>query len=249
MARVVGPNGPSKVRAVRRRDDISEAARIDAAAGGHSPMRIWITPVILVSTILLGGWGCSTKTPSVRSECPSLDAEDYYFPKGALDPSRSKVDRILRDWYSKYLRAMMEPSLSCGEKMDGFAYRFLWLRGFHRPIAVRIEKNGPSVTLNAVETDGTGGSAPGRIVKRTQRTLSPAEHDKFLMKLKQVGFWEMRKNQDRFGMEGAQWVLEGAENGRYEVVDRWSPSPGAYRDVCLILLEFAGIAVPPAELY
>jgi hypothetical protein len=212
-------------------------------------MRIPILAVGLVGVILFCGGSCATKKPVVRSECPSLDADDYYFPKGSLDPSQSKVDGITRDWYSKYLRGMMEPSLSCGERADGFAYRFLWLRSSHHPIAVRIEKSGSSVGLNAVELDGTGESAPGRIVKRTQHALSPAEQDKFLTKLKQVGFWEMRNNRDRFGFNGAQWVLEGAENGQYRIVERWSPKPGAYRDLCVLLVEFAGFVIPSLDSY
>jgi hypothetical protein len=212
-------------------------------------MRIPIRAVILVSAILLGGWSCSTEKPSLRSECPSIDAEDYYFPKEVLDPSRTKIDGVLRDWYSKYLAAMLEPSLSCGERMDGFAYRFLWLRSFHHPICVRIEKNGASVTLNAVELDDTGGHAPGKIVKRVQRALSPAEQEKFTTRLNRIGFWELRTDQKRLGLDGAQWILEGVENGRYHVVDRWSPGPGAYSDVCRILLEFAGFAIPSLDLY
>jgi hypothetical protein len=223
--------------------------RGDLAVGRYSWMRILITGVVLVFAILLAGWGCATKTPAVRSECPSLDAGDYYFPKGALDPSRPKIDGFLRGWYSKYLRAMLEPSLSCGARPDGFAYRFLWLRSFHHPIAMRVEKNGSSVTLNAVELDGTGGNAPGRIVKSVQRELSSAEQGEFLAKLDRVDFWKLRKNEERFGLDGAQWILEGAENGQYRVVERWSPESGPYHDVCVLLLGFTGITISPLDFY
>jgi hypothetical protein len=212
-------------------------------------MRIPIVTVILVSAILLGGWSCATKEPAVRPECPSLDARDYYFANGALDSSRPKIDRMLREWYSKYLRAALEPSLSCGRGPDGFAYRFLWLRSAHRPISIRIEKEGPLFALHAVELDGAGGSEPGGIVRRIDRALSPAERDKFQARLAAVGFWELRKNQDRFGLDGAQWILEGAEDDRYQVVERWSPGPGAYRDFCLLLIEFTRIGIPPLEYY
>lgn len=214
-------------------------------------MRSPIPAVVLVCAILLGGWGCSTKTEplAVRSECPSLDAGDYYFPKGALDPSRPKIDGLTRDWYSQFLRAMLEPSLSCGQGSGGFAYRFLWLRGAHHPIAVRVEGSGSSLALSAVELDGAGGHAPGEIVKRVQRALSPAEQSKFRTRLSRVGFWEMPKNQDRFGLDGAQWILEGAEDSQYQVLERWSPGSGAYRDLCLLLIEFTGIAIPPLDYY
>jgi hypothetical protein len=36
---------------------------------------------------------------------------------------------------------------------------------------------------------------------------------------------------DVFGLDGDEWILEGAESGRYHVVDRWSPQPdNRYRD-------------------
>jgi hypothetical protein len=223
--------------------------RIDTTAGGYSLIGIRITTTVLASALLLWSGSCATKKLSFRPECPSLDAGDYYFPKGALDPSRPKIDSLLRDWYSKYLQAMLEPSLSCGPRADGFAYRFLWLRSFHHPIAVRLEKVGPLATLSAVELDGTGGRGPGKIAKQTQRALSPAEQDKFVARLNQVGFWEMRRDQDRFGSEGAQWILEGIDNGQYQVVQRWSPGTGAYSDVCILLLDLAGFRIPATEFY
>lgn len=234
---------------MRHHDLVSRNTRTNTIASGYSLIGIRVTATILASAILLCSGSCATKKLSFRPECPSLDAGDYYFPEGALDSSRPKVDRILRDWYSKYLRAMQEPSLSCGPRADGEAYRFLWLRSFHHPIAVRIEKVGSLATLSAVELDGTGGHAPGTTVKRTRRDLSAAEESKLVAKLDQARFWEMRRDQDRFGSDGAQWILEGVDNGQYQVVQRWSPGPGAYSDVCILLLDFAGFRIPPAEFY
>jgi len=249
MPRAPETNDLRKVHAVQRHSDVSNVTKIDTTIGWYSPVRIPIPTVILASAILLCGGSCSTKKPSFRSECPSLDAGDYYFPKGVLDPSRPKVDEIIRDWYSKYLKAMMEPSLSCGARKGGFAYRFLWLRSFHHPIAVRVENDGSAVTVNAVELDGTGGSRPGGVVKRTQRILSRAEQNQFLAQLNQVGVGEMQREAGRFGEDGAQWVLEGTENDQYQVVQRWSPGPGAYRDLCDLLLNLAGLRIPVTEFY
>ena len=234
---------------MRHHDLVSENTRIDTTADGYSLIGIRVPTAILTLAILLCSGSCATKKLSFRSECPSLDAGDYYFPKGALDSWRPKIDSLLGDWYSKYLRTMQEPSLSCGPRVDGYAYRFLWLRSFHHPIAVRFEKVGPQATLSAVELDGTGGEAPGKILKQTRRALSPAEESKFEAKLNQVGFWEMRRDQERFGSDGAQWILEGIDNGQYQVVQRWSPGLGAYRDVCVLLLELAGFRVPATEFY
>jgi hypothetical protein len=230
--------------------NLSRTTRIDTTAGRALSTGILIAGAILIGALLLGGGGCAKeKKLSSRPECPSLDAEDYYFAKSAFDSSNAKMDKISRDWYSKYLQAMLEPSLSCGTGTGEYAYRFLWLRIAHHPIAVRIESMGNSVTLSAVELDGTGAHDPDQILRRIQRTLSPADENKFRKKLSQLDFWEVRKDQGRFGFEGAQWVLEGVENGRYRVMEKWSPNPGAYRDVCFLLIQFAGFAIPPLEVY
>jgi hypothetical protein len=156
---------------------------------------------------------------------------------------------MLRAWYSTYLRAAGEPSLSCGPRADGFAFRFLWLRSFHHPVTVRVEKVGDSAAVTAVELGGTGGRAPEGVVKRVQRALSAAELDAFLAKLNQVRVEEMQKGLARFGIDGAQWIVEGVKNGQYQVVDRWSPGPGAYRDLGKAFLGLAGFEIPVTDFY
>jgi hypothetical protein len=222
-------------------------------ADGHSARGISARVVLLVGAVLLAGASCAKEEKKlvVRPECPSVDAKDYYFPEGALYPSQAKIDVLLRDWFSKYLRAMKEPSLSCGTRTEGYVYRFLWLRSSHHPIAMRVEKTGSSVLFTAVESDGTGGHEPGRIVKRIERrALSQAEQDQFSQKLREVKLWEMPKNKDMFGSNGgAQWIMEGAEGGRYQVVERCSPAPGAYRDLGFLLIAFTGIKLSMLEYY
>jgi hypothetical protein len=38
------------------------------------------------------------------------------------------------------------------------------------------------------------------------------------------------------GLDGAQWVMEGVKDGKYHVVDRWSPSCGEYKGMCMCLV-------------
>src|SRR5437899_2594377 len=51
------------------------------------------------------------------------------------------LDRSKVEWYSEHLQAMREPPLT---RVAGEAevYRFLWLRSFHRPIAIRAQRLG-----------------------------------------------------------------------------------------------------------
>ena len=69
------------------------------------------------------------------------DSTKFYFP---IEPMRDKsfllgIDSFVNTWYSKHLFVMREP-LIYGDKSKNEVYRFTWLRTFHNPIAIRIEK-------------------------------------------------------------------------------------------------------------
>ena len=219
-------------------------------------MRIQVGGAIAISVILVSGWNCATeKTPTIREPtsteaterpsamraCPPSGAADYYFPPD--------VDVFLHTWYSKHLRAMQEPSLSCGARRAEFAYRFLWLRTFHHPICVRIEKEGPSTTLHAVELDGSGGYAPGKLLRQIDRTLSPAEQETLMAVLKKTWYWGRPRYMVGGGLDGAEWILEGAENSQNQIMKEWSPRVSRHRDTCLFFLELAGFSIPAGETY
>ena len=177
-----------------------------------------------------------------RADCAKVDADELFFPKGVFgepDPQFDD-DAFTREWYSDHLRAMAEPSLSCGES-DQASYRFLWLRTWGHPIAVRIEV-GQSNTLTAVELDGRGGYEPGKVSRRVKRQLSAEEWKTLSHTLEALNFWKMPTLLPAtLGLDGANWVLEGRSGREYHVVDRWSPTDDGYRDFCLMFVEFAGL--------
>jgi len=68
-----------------------------------------------------------------------VSAQDTYFPSGALSDS-DRGDSDLARWYSGQLKALDEPSLLAEARNTSTqSYRFLWLRSFHHPIAVRLD--------------------------------------------------------------------------------------------------------------
>jgi enterochelin esterase-like enzyme len=148
-----------------------------------------------------------------------------------------------------YLAMMTEP-LSSGEEASDFAYRFLWVRTFHHPVAVRIQKRGSSTLLQAVELDGAGGYAWGKIAKEIHRELSPAETETVMVKLAKAGFWHMESEpRGTAGLDGATWILEGSQNGKSYRVRRWCPKSVDFRDTCLFFLQLAGLTVPAEDIY
>ncbi len=176
-----------------------------------------------------------------------------YFPPLVFDETEDSNDYTV-EWYSKHLEAMQEPSLWLASRSaEAHAYRFLWLRSFHHPVVIRltIEKNGTGI-LSAKVTTGKGGYEPGDL--RTDKTLalSRAQVNQFLKQLGKAKFWSLPTEKEatvkvdadgnetvEVGLDGAQWIIEGAENGKYHIVDRWSTKKGAYRDAALLLIRFA----------
>jgi hypothetical protein len=210
----------------------------------REPLRpIWsgITLLLLVALVATS----SAAVPDARADslCPEPAAADAFFPQGALDGQSARLDAFTQQSYSKHLRAMGEPSLSCGLRHEDEVYRFLWLRTFHHPIAVRITHAGGGAMLVVTELTGAGGYEPGVIGMREERPLSGAEWNALTKALAGIDFWNMPtkppRSLDAIGMDGAQWILEGYRAGTYHVIDRWSPKSVTYRDVCLKFLALA----------
>jgi len=180
-----------------------------------------------------------------------------YFPVGVFD--KQTVHGSPRGaWYGRELAAMNEPSLF--ESRDDkklHAYRFLWLRSFHRPVSVRLSINsGGDGFVVTKMTDGKGGRG-GKLIVDSKINLDRSHIEEVMEKLQALNFWSMQteessgtaERRDALGqskatiphVDGAQWILEGAQNGKYHVVDRWSPGDSAYARFCKHLLELGEV--------
>ena len=168
-----------------------------------------------------------------------------------FDPARLDLFFAHRaHWYSENLRAMGEPTLLYGPPTTAETYRFLWLRTFHHPVSVRIERRGDDVQLHAVELDGQAGYEPGQIMRCVDKTLSIEEWSALSDQLDRLQFWtQAAEDPDRGGKDGARWILEGRRNDKHHVTDRWSPDDGPYRDTGLLFLKLSGLPIPEDDLY
>lgn len=180
-----------------------------------------------------------------REQCPDRAADDFYFPAQSFVDESSPDDAFEREWFSEQLRAMGEPSLSCGT--PGRVYRFTWLRSFHHPLAVRVTDFGDRGRLDAVELDGSGGDEPGTPLRRKSYVLGR----KSMAKLREAmaPAWELAATEDSNGRDGAQWIIELTDKGRHHAVARWSPEQGPVRDLGLHLLVLAGWKFPSYDTY
>lgn len=169
----------------------------------------------------------------------NLPKNRNHFPSGIETRGEGLI--TMNEWYGKHLRAMSEPALWKESKSGAESYRFLWLRTFDHPIAVRVEQTGSTATLFLKELNGAGGYDPGQLIATKSVVINPEEWCAFIKKLERANYWNSPLHQDGDGLDGAQWIVEGVREGRYHVVDRWSPESGAFREACTYLLELAGV--------
>jgi hypothetical protein len=179
-------------------------------------------------------------------------AQGQYFPKLALD-SHPRGDEFKQAWYSGELRALREPSLLPLTKIPSKeCYRFLWLRTFNHPIAIRFtpKSDGTSVLIVKV-ANGWAGFHPGVLSENSSVILTREQTQGFLTLLDKVDFWHVvNPVDDQTGTDGSQWIIEGVKGGRFHVVDRWTPRNGPVRELGLMLaFDLAHLNIPKNEVY
>lgn len=187
---------------------------------------------------------------------------EYYFPLQSFGeiPNNWQTDytvNLIREldlaefvvsWYSGQLKAMDEPVLK--DIQNGEVYRFTWLRTFHNPITIRLTKKENEINLTWKQCDGAGGYSPGKLTIDKSKKLSQNDWETFLNMLREIDYWNLPTNEpDVMGCDGAQWILEGVNEGRYHVVDRWTPRNTDFSKVCMYLLDLTNLKIKEKEKY
>ena len=184
---------------------------------------------------------------------PGKSEEISKIKKGKTDffPKEIFVIDFLETWYGSNLKEMKEESFLKISDKNKEAYRFLWLRSFHHPIFVRIERNQDKYNLVAKEFDGKADIKPGKLLQTDEKTISKEEWCEFIELLEKSDFWNMKpRGFDLInGNDGAQWILEGAKENRYYAADAWSPRNGEFREVCIFLLKLSGRNIDEIRVY
>lgn len=157
------------------------------------------------------------------------------------------IDEFTNNWFSEQLSAMQEPVIK--DVRNSEIYRFTWLRTFHKPVAIRIYKEGNKATIVWKSCNGAGGYSPGQLNASRSKKLSEKEWQKFREMLLTLDYWNMPTNKETFGCDGAEWILEGVSGNHYHVVDRWSPSDDYYAQTCLYLLSLTNLRIKKEEIY
>ncbi len=154
---------------------------------------------------------------------PSFAEEnESFFPFGA-----SRVDSFVSSWYSSMLTALGEKSIY-RRKSDATieVYRFTCLRTFHHPFSIRIEVTGGTSLLFFKMTDGQGGYQPGQLITDERIILGNVETDNIRNLFKKEFLSLESREKNKAGCDGSQWIIEYLVNGKYHIVDRWTPIQG-----------------------
>ncbi|HEY2366664.1 MAG TPA: hypothetical protein VGH87_09770 [Polyangiaceae bacterium] len=160
-----------------------------------------------------------------------------YFPPGTF-PERA--DQFVSDWYGRHLGAMHEPSLWAAAVRGETVWRFVYLRTWGKPIAIRVTSDGH---LFATRLGGQGGYDPGTIDVQRERVLAKSDLARIDSALAAMSF-DTTATEGEMGNDGAQWVLERAKGGQYRLVERWSPdvthTHPAFLAACDVFIDLAG---------
>ncbi|CAN5878449.1 hypothetical protein BH11VER1_BH11VER1_20510 [soil metagenome] len=176
-------------------------------------------------------------------------------------------------FYTKYLAAMKEPSLyERGPARPEFEFRFLWLRSFHDPIAIRIWRTAKGYMMRAVRITQHKDYSLGTTTVNSTRKLS-SDESRVLDQLLDVPSLLTPLNETELlsgasGRDGAQWIFETFADKKYQMIEFWCLKDfGANRyeamgldrskirdtqrllKIALHLLELGKIKIPDNEIY
>lgn len=177
-----------------------------------------------------------------------------YFPPKVFSSEDAQLDQFVSEWYSSKLKILEEPSLleMAGDR-NVETYRFLWLRTFHKPVAVRLQlSNDGRAVLFAKVATGTGGfpDKNPHLLQNFSRPVSSEQVQAFRRLLGKMDFWTLPRDRGPGGNDGAEWIVEGLKQGTYRVVMEWSPQQGAIRDLGMMLaFGLADLKIPKEDVY
>ncbi|HTM65223.1 MAG TPA: hypothetical protein VL093_02805 [Flavipsychrobacter sp.] len=246
--------------AAESRFHLIKATQIDNSSLAYLKYPIIQTSFFLQDRNFISAYDSKEASPSTDSL--NIPKSSWYFPLTSFlqlennwrtDYSLDIIRQVgmatfVLDWYSGQLHALKEPLVF--NQTDKTIYRFTWLRTFDNPVAIRIEKKDNTYILFWKSCSGAGGYEPGELTVDKSKPLAKEQFDNFISLIQSTDFWNMPTNlRDELGNDGSQWIIEGIENGKYHVVDRWTPRKNNYQKCGQYLIELTDLKIKGRDLY
>lgn len=150
---------------------------------------------------------------------------------------------------SYFLQKVDEPCLynqHNGESSEIF--RFTWLRTFHNPICLRLEKTNESHMLYWKLMDGAGGYDYGKLKTSESKKISNAEWNLFNDLFNAIKISEL-PNRSYYPMtDGASWTIEYRTPDLFKAHDTNIPSEKII-DCCKYLLKLTNVKIDEKNVY
>lgn len=203
----------------------------------------------------------------------SYKHDNLYLPLETFEGIESARYRVT--WYSNELRNLKEPVLI--NSQSDKVFRFTYLRSFDNPIVIGIENSNNKIKIYrkefgvvenkqveivvesinnqqlvySKEVEMKGGDEPAKIINDISKELTDKEWTDIVSAINAIDFWNLPSTNLPDGLiqvDGAQWILEGKEPGKYHVVDRWSGG-GEITNVCKQLMKLSDLIINQSDIY
>lgn len=169
------------------------------------------------------------------------DSIDYLF---ILDLSQHDSYGI-----SKHLSALKETCLyNQTVDKDFESYRFTWLRSFHNPICIRIEKTNNGIFLYWKVGKGMGGYEPKGLKASGKKKITENEWNEFRNHINKSNFDNLPNEKYVLMTDGASWILERKTKNNFKAHKTNEPS-NEFKNCCLYLLKLSKIKVKEENIY
>jgi hypothetical protein len=158
---------------------------------------------------------------------------NYFPPQSFTGPAGDFEVR----WFSRELYDLEEKPLWPAGSGNERTYRITVLPAF----------SGPETVILKVLADGSGQIKFRAVDPRNPHprinkdsTIKPEQVTEFTSMLDHLQFWQLPTEPTERGLDGAEWILEGVQDGKYHVVLRWCPRKTPFGEVGRNLFKLAG---------
>lgn len=179
---------------------------------------------------------------------PSIIAAQRYFPDASFNDN-PKIDQNTQQVLANDLKQLEEEPVFGNQEAS--VYRFLWLRSFHPPIVVRVALRDDGTAAVTSKVGNTpAGNEDMKIVTRRNHEIGTRDVSLLLKQFNKARFWSLSKSEesDVIVLDGASWIIEAREKGRYRVLTRVLPNR-EYRKLGLLFLKLGDVLPPKKEIY
>lgn len=160
-----------------------------------------------------------------------------------------EIGKITAEWLEVQLRDLKEDCLYNNKtKPNATIYRFTWLRSFHHPIVIRIEKTANEIMLYWKVGKGEGGYEPEGLKKSGKKKLSLKEWTEFESLVKGSDFDNLPNEKYIPMTDGSTWTLERKTLDTFKAHHSNWPNI-EIKEACLYLLSLTKIKVKEDDKY